>query len=349
MPFTAQELDNIMNASLDHFIRGKPVLQSIQDRPTLETFVRNQKKFGGGRGEIKKNVKGEYTTQFAGYTHDDSVGYSNPANMKQFTQRWFELHAGIQVTFTELKQNGITVVDSMAGEETAEASDREMFELSNILDDKLEDMREGAQRSFNNIFWMDGTQSAKVFGGIMSLITDNPTTGVVEGLDRSVHTWWRNRALTGGNRITANTSLQTLTKTLRSEVRQLRRFGGRPSVWVAGSRFIERLEDEVHEKGTYTQEGFTNKGKTDIGMAVISMKGVGDCLYDPTLDDLGRSNFAYFFDPRHLYLMAMDGEDMKQHNPARPPEKYVLYRGLTYTGCLVADKMNVHGVYEVTP
>jgi hypothetical protein len=44
----------------------------------------------------------------------------------------------------------------------------------------------------------------------------------------------------------------------------------------------------------------------------------------------------------------MDGEDMKQHSPARPPEKYVMYRGVTWTGgMVVADQLNCHGVYEV--
>jgi len=45
--------------------------------------------------------------------------------------------------------------------------------------------------------------------------------------------------------------------------------------------------------------------------------------------------------------MVMDGEDMKAHAPARPPEKYVLYRAVTHTAGLVAKKLNCHGVYEI--
>ena len=43
----------------------------------------------------------------------------------------------------------------------------------------------------------------------------------------------------------------------------------------------------------------------------------------------------------------MDGEDMKTHSPRRPADKYVMYRGLTWTGGMVADQLNCHGVYEV--
>src|SRR3546814_20281278 len=90
----------------------------------------------------------------------------------------------------------------------------------------------------------------------------------------------------------------TLTKKLRSEVRQLRRYGGRPTLVLCGSAAIERLEAEIHEKGVYTQTGFINKGATDIGMADISMRGVGTFVYDPTLDALGREDFIRSDDRR---------------------------------------------------
>src|SRR3546814_16467720 len=65
---------------------------------------------------------------------------------------------------------------------------------------------------------------SKVFAGIQSIIVDDPTTGVAAGIDRATNTWWRNRALVGTNKVTHSTSDQTLTKKLRSEVRQLRRY-----------------------------------------------------------------------------------------------------------------------------
>ena len=346
MPFTAQELDNIASAAMDFFMKGPAIKQSIQDRPLYDALKRGQKTFPGGKEFIRANVKGDYTTAFAGYSHDDTVSYANPANLKQLNYPWRELHAGISLTHTELKMDGISVVDTN-GEGTSQHSDRELTAITNLLDDKLDDMAEGSARSFNEILWRDGTQSAKVFPGVQSLISLTPTVGTTGGIDRAGNVWWRNRALVGGSKITASASAQTLSKTMRSEVRQLRRYGGKPSLVMCGSGFIDALELEVSEKGIYTQEGFNNSGKTDIGLADISMRGVGKFQYDPTLDDLGLGKFCYMIDPRHLYLDTMDGEDMKQHSPARPPEKYVLYRGVTYTGGMVADQLNCHGVYEI--
>jgi hypothetical protein len=346
VPFTIQQLENISNAALDHYIKGQPLSQQLQEKPLLAAMKAAQKTFPGGKGEIKGNVKADYTTSFAGYTHDDTVTYANPANIKQFSYDWKELHAGISLTLTELKHDGISVTDSTTGEGTSNHTGRELTAISNLLQDKLEDMDEGMARSMNEIDWLDGTQSSKLFAGVTHFIADDPTTGVVGGIDRAANTWWRNRSAVGASKITHSVSSQTLTKFLRAEARQLRRYGGRPNLVLAGSGFIEKLEAEIHEKGVYTQSGFVNNGATDIGMADISMRGIGKIQYDPTLDDLDRENFCYFIDTRHLYPYVMEGEDMKKHSPARPPEKYVLYRGVTWTGTMIARKLNAHGVYE---
>lgn len=343
MPFTAAELANIASAALDFYIKGDAMKQTIQKRPLYDALRSASKTFPGGKADIRRNVKGVYTTAFAGYTHDDTVTYANPANLKQINFPWKELHAGISLTHTELKHDGISVVDTN-GESVSQHSDREMTAITNLLDDKLDDMAEGGARSFNEMLWEDGTASAKNIPGIQALITTTPAVGTTGGIDRATNDWWRNRTLAA---ITPSAANQTLSKALRTEVRQLTRYGGRPSLVLAGSSFIDALELEVSEKGTYTQDGFTKAGSTDIGMADIRMRGVGTFVYDPTLDDLGLAKYCYLIDPRHLYLDTMDGEDMKQHAPARPPEKYVMYRGMTYTGGLVVDQLNCHGVYQV--
>jgi hypothetical protein len=347
MAFSAPELANIANAALDFYVRGDAFANNIQNKPLLNAMISKQKTFPGGKGNISIPVKGDYTTAIAGYTHNDTVSYANPANIKRATFPWKEVHAGIAVTLSELKIDGISVADSTTGSKTVEHSDRELTAITNLLQDKLDDMGEGWARSFNTMLWRDGTQDSKQVPGLLSLITDSPTTGVVGGIDRSVSTWWQNRSLVGANKITANASTQLLTKTLRSEFRQLSRYGAKPDLILCGSGFLNSLEDEVKEKGIYTQQGFVKNGKTDIGMPSISMMGVGEFVYDPTLDDLSLSKRAYFIDTSKIQLYVMEGEDRKTHNPARPYNQYVLYRAMTWTGGLAATQFNSSAVYEV--
>lgn len=355
MSFTNAELNNILNATLPEYVKGKTLKQTIQEKPLLSAMLDRQETFSGGSGTISIPLQFDFDqSSFAGYTHNDTVSYTNPANIKRAAFTWKEIHAGLTLTFTELKHDGISVSDSATGAKTSNHSDRDIHALTGLLENKMDDMGEAWSRSFDTMLHQDGTQDSKQVPGIRALITDNPSTGVLAGIDRAAFSGWRNRALcdarsSGGSdgRITASASLQTLSRTLRQEVRQLRRYGGTPNLLIAGSGFLEALDLEISEKGTYTQEGFMKSGSTDISMADFSMRGVGKFVYDPTLDDLGLENRCYFIDTKNVKLKVMQGEDRKIHNPARPHDQYVLYRAMTWTGALIARQLNGCGVYEV--
>ena len=70
-------------------------------------------------------------------------------------------------------------------------------------------------------------------------------------------------------------------------------------------------------------------------------------MYDPTLDDNSQSKYGYVLDCKTIMPMVMEGEDMKQHNPARPEDKYVIYRAVTWTGGLICNQRNANGVYSI--
>lgn len=345
MPFTATELANVSNAVLDQHIRGAAMSQVLQERPLFKKLMDNQKTFAGGQGLITKAVKGQYSTGVQGYNHDDTVGYSNPANIRRMSAKWYELHAGISLTATELKIAGISMVDTMNMGSTTNHSNQEVIQLTNLLEDKIDDMMEGFARSFTSMLWLDGSQDAKAVPGIRSFILDNPAAaGSTFGIDRGANSWWRNRAIIG---IDSNTpSNQNLVNALQKEVRQLRRFGGKADTFLCGSDFLDKFEQELRAKGNYTLEGWSKSGSLDASIADVSFKGV-TLQYDPVLDDLGYSKYGYLLDTKHLQLYVMDGEDRKIHTPARPPEKYVLYRAITWTGALLCDQLNAQGVYSV--
>lgn len=352
MAFSVAELDNITAAALDFHMKGDAWAQTIQQKPLLNALVKNQKTFSGGAGFITLPVQGDYTVPLQGYTHNDTVSYQNPTNIKRVKYPWKELHAGITVTYTELKIDGVTVGED--GDSTSNKSGRDVHVLTGLLKNKLDDMSESQARRFDSMLHKDGTQDAKEVAGIAAFIRKDPTTGTLGGLSAASNTWWRNRSLvdntgTGGSdaRITPSTSLQTLTKTLRSEVRQLRRYGKGRYILPAGSRFLEALDAEVAEKGQYTQDGFIKSGSTEIGMGEVTMRGVGTFIYDPTLDDLGMSKFCYFVDLDSIFLDVMEGEEWKRHNPERPYNQYSMYKAVTWTGGMCARQLNTSAVYEV--
>jgi hypothetical protein len=350
--FTAGELSNIANATLDfYYNKGDTFKQSIQAKPLLRFLESGAKSFPGGKGNISLAVKGDYgaggtNDKVVGYTHNDTVNFYTPANILRVNYPWREHHMGLTLTHTELKIDGISVTDDGGdGSSLSNHSDRDVTVLVNLLQDKLEDFGEQYARSMNTLMWGDGVADAKALAGMRSIILDVPNAGTLGGLSHVTYSWWRNRAATaaygtagGRGAVTSATANGgALIQFLQQEYRQLIRYGGRPTKFLAGSDFISAMEVEFRANGNYTMTGF--QGSQDGSMG--QMKFMGCTIeYDPTLDDIGRSKFAYWWDPRHIFLMKQDGEWDHKFTPARPYNQFVLYKSQTHTGQMVAQQIN---------
>lgn len=345
MAFSGAELTNIANAALNfHLDKGKVHAQHIQDKPLFNALKAKQKTFPGGKGAIELRPIFETQSTTEGFEHDDTLSFVNPAPIKVASYDWKMIHCGINVTMDELLRDGISVVDTN-GESTRNHSDREMTAIANLLEVKLADMSEGYAAGMNSMLWKDGTQDPKEVPGVQYLVSADPTVGVVGGIDRATQPLWRNVTLAGANKVTSNTGTSALILAMQKKVRTLKRYGTPKHLILCGSAFMDALEAEAYAKGTLTQTGFG--GKTDVGIGQISLNGLGTFMYDPTLDTLSRSKFAYFIDTNAIGLQVIDGEDMKRHNPARPHDKMVIYKSVTWAGALVARQLNTSMVVEI--
>src|SRR5215471_4383721 len=164
MAFTAGEVTNIANAATDfYFARGEEFHQTLQNRPTLDKFTAKKKTFPGGKGNISLAVNGAFgdgsgNDVVKGYTHNDTVVFYTPANIKRANFPWREHHLGLTLTHTELKIDGISVTDEMSsGTSTSNHSQREMTVLVGLLKDKLFDLGEQYARGMNLLAYGDGT------------------------------------------------------------------------------------------------------------------------------------------------------------------------------------------------
>jgi hypothetical protein len=362
MPITQAQMDMIANSALDYYLnKGDAFHQTLQSRPLVAAMEGKAKSFPGGKQNIDLAVIGSYgaggvNDSLKGYNYDDTVQFYNPANLARLAYAWKEQHLGISVTHTELKHDGISITSEMGA--VSKHSEREKTVLVNLWDTKLYDLGERYARSLNALLWGDGTADAKAMHGIQHFLVEDPSIGTVGGKNRATeeNKYLRNRARTAafGTKVGATAALGahgggviatgTLMETLQSEQRQLRRFGGNPDMFLAGSGYIKAYEKEIRDNGSYSQTGF--KGGQDGAMGSIGFNNV-PIVYDPTLDDLGYENRAYWFDSRHIHIMKMDGEWRKIHNPARPVDQFVLHRSMTCTGQMVAQQLNSALVMDV--
>lgn len=348
---TQAQLDNITNSALNyHFDKGKLHAQHIQDKPLLRELKKRQKTFPGGKGEIEVGVKWTTDTQVEGFQGDDTLSFVSPVPAKRARYPWKMIHAGIQIAVEELLKDGISVVDTN-GANTSNHSSRDETVLANILGEKLADMSEGYAAGMNAMLWRDGVQDALEVPGISYLIAEDPTQGIVGGIDRATVIPWRNHALTAAHAVSGgdgavDVSATSLIRTLQGKVRGLRRYGSPKHLILCGSQFLDALEDEVWNKGTIQVSDFA--GQNEMGMGKVSIRGLGTFEYDPTLDDESKAAYAYFIDTRAITLMPIEGEDEKRHTPARPHDKMVVYRSMTWAGGLSARQCNTSMVVEIT-
>lgn len=337
---------DIINAALIFYIKGKTLSQTTEEKPTLAKFRAKSKTFPSGKGfqistPVQVSYMGDVPSFYAGYTQDQQLQFTQAQNILRAIYTGYETHAGLGITWTELKVDGITVSDN---NKMSNHSDREATVLTDLMENRLEDFGESWMRAENFTLWKDGSQDPLVPPGILSIMTDNPTTGSTGGLNRQTYPPWQHRVNLG---LTASPENQTLTRYLRADQRQIRRYGGRTDYMPCGSKWLDALELEIQAKGQYTVEGFKNEGATDIGMADISMRGVGKFVYDPTLDDLGFSNRCYMFDLRRIQMRPMQGEDKKICTPERPYNYMVFFRSITSVFAVTCNQLNALAVYAV--
>lgn len=337
---SADVLNEIINTTLPTYVK-ELFDQNIDDRPLLKAMRDAQKEFAGGP-DVRLNVKGNYGANGQWLEDDGPVAFRSTAGTQQAIYPWYAAHDGIEIGYTALKAAGFSVGDEG---DTSEHSNTDVLRITNFLETQYGDLDESMPITIATMLLQDGTQSSAQSPGLPFFISDTPTTGTIGGISRSANSFWRNRALVGSSKISYSAANQTLTTTLVAEALQLRRKGGKPDLFPAGSQFIKALQVEAYAKGNLTLNGF---GKNqDVGLGDISIMGLGKVFYEPLMDDLGMQDRMYAIDSSKVGLMVMENEEFKVHMPDRPYDTFKIYKSITWTGMLTAKKLNSSGVYQV--
>lgn len=357
--FTPDEIANINNSTLETYIdRGTVWKQDVANKPMLAAFNQSAGRFTGGNENVSFAVGSGYGGgTLRGYSGDDQLTYYNPTGTKRARFPWKEHFIGMVVTMTELKVDGINVIENGTSQRTSEMSDRSMQALANLLDEKNEKVGADFTMGMDLLIHGDGSSDTKALAGIKSLLLANPFAGSTGGISRVANDWWRNDAMTsaangagGFDEITSNTANGgALIEAMDIAARRRSKFrNGQTRVrYFCGSDFIDAYKRELRANGYYTQSGWRG-GKPDGSMEDPQHGGL-PLEWDPTMDDLGEAKRCYAIDMgrRGVRLLYMDGERMKRHNPARPHDRMVMYNGISTTAVLVAKQLNTSGVYDI--
>ncbi len=341
MPFTASEIAAAGKASLDFYLKNKPVDQVGIEHPLLKKLMSSRRPFPGGKQYVVSQLRKSYDSNFQWYYGDQLITFNKKQTLEQAQFPWRSCHDGFGLSEDELFQNGITVTDDDS--KPGNNSQAERIQLTNLMAEDSEALRLGFEEKFDLELHRDGIQSSDAVAGLDHLVSITPTVGVVGGIDRTNYPWWRNQVATG---VTQANLIDIMEKVWRLCSRN----GGRPDYILAGSAFIDLFRAAAGaEIARYIVPG--NNVSIDPAVADLAFHRV-PIVWDPVFDDLDVllapatpwEKRCYFINTKHMQLRPAEGHDMKSRRPSRVYNRYVNYFGLTWKGALTINRANSHAV-----
>lgn len=267
----------------------------------------------------------------------------------QASYAWRSAHDGFALDEDRLAQNGIIVVDD--AKKAGNASQSERVQLTSLLEEQTEVLRLGFEEKFSQAMHLDGTQSTDAIGGIDSLVSLTPATGMVGGIDRSqtANAYWRNDVRTG---LTTTTTTGTIVSSMESAWKRCIRNGGQPDLIIMGSTFADGYRDFLVNTYGRVDYGAGQQRKVEGGSQITAYFHGVPCLWSPEFADLDAlyapatpwEKRCYFLNTKYLRLRPLDGHDMVTRKPPRAYDKYEYYWAITWRGALTMSRSNAHAV-----
>lgn len=345
MPVTPAMLSEASKSSLDHYLKNTPIDQIQVDRPLLKRLQAKKKTFPGAKEYIVEQLRARYNSNFQWYSGDDEVDYNKRDSLEQAKFRWSSCHDGYSINEDECTRNGIVLTD----DGSSKPSKAEAVQLTHLLEEKNEVLRLGFEEKLDFELHTDGTSDTDAVLGLDGMISLNPTTGIVGGLNRATFTWWRNYYKTG---LLVATILDEMEKAWRRCCRN----GGRPDFILVGEAFMDLFRQAALTTSGGIQRFITSVGsdKLDPSVDDLAFHKV-PMVWDPVFEDLDTAlapaiawqKRCYFLNTNNIRLRPAEGHDMISRKPPRVYNRYTNYTGLTSKLALTVNRMNAHAVLSI--
>lgn len=355
MPFNTEQLAYGGRAAIDFFLKNDPIDQVNTAHPLFKKLVGAKKEYAGGKQYVVEQIRESNDSNFQGYFGDSQVTYNRKRTLNQAKYEYGSFHDGFGLNEDELVQNGITMTD----EKSPSPSKAEKVQLTNLIKENMDTLKLGFTDGMDKMLHRDGTQSALEIAGLDALITVDPTSGTVGGIDANAKSYWRNQ-------VSLNISIANLADEMEEQWRECIRYGGQaPDFILAGATFIDAYRDAadsaIDRQVVVGGSGGNRNGTTlDVGIGAgvetgLFFKGV-QLIWDPVFDVLETEDSptqewdsrAYFINSRYLTLRPISGHWMIGRKPPRVYDRYVQYWATTAKCALTTGKRRAHALLTVT-
>jgi hypothetical protein len=267
MPLTPQQLLAAATYNFNKVADGDPIDQVGVERATLAYFIANMKPTIFSQGTFSEKVRLRRDANYQRITGDDQLTYNSRDPVRLAPYQHYEAFDGFYLTETDLANSGIVITRNSSGKETGPTRDE-----ASIIVDKVNEhwtaLKEGYLDNLNFDVLRDGTHSALAPQGLDALVSTNPTTGTIGGIDASVVTLWRNHYDMGISTATAGNLVDRLEIARRKCIR--RGNLGAPDFIVMGSSAYDAFRRDA-------------RAVQDLN---VSVPGSGGVTLDPATKEL---------------------------------------------------------------
>jgi hypothetical protein len=283
----------VIAASWNALVKDKPEDQIFEDY-----FLLDQLK----EGEAFKAIDG-------GDLITGSIEYGTNQ-----TVQWYSDLEEISVTrqdvFDRFEYSPKEIAGSVVQSELENAINQGSAKKFDLLNEKLENLRDSFAAKINESMFSDGTgTSSKEIGGLQLLVATSPTSGSPGGINRANFSFWRNQQTSGAK---TTSSFDNLRATMRSiyNLSSNGVNGQHPKFGVTTRTVFEGYEGLL-----LANERFTDKSSAEGGFKNETVKFKGMKLaYD---NDCPSGNL-YMLNPKYLKLAYHKGHWYKASPSVEP-------------------------------
>lgn len=225
---------------------------------------------------------------------------------------------------------------AISGEDMLKNSGPE--QVIDLFEKRIENARKTIMNRMSAAVYGDGTGSGgKEIGGLKLLVADDPTTGIVGGIDRSQadNKWWRNESISA----TAKLTTENIRQQMGTMYRRLTRGVDIPDLIVTGDELYAVFEESLQPLQRYT-----SPSTADAGFKNIKFKG-SDVVCDGGKGGNCPDDHMYFLNTNYIYLRPHRNRNMKVIGGDRMAvNQDALYRIIGWAGNMTLSNASLQGV-----
>jgi hypothetical protein len=209
--------------------------------------------------------------------------------------------------------------------------------IINLLDEKMRNLEYSLKNEMGTQIYGDGTGSGgKDIGGLQYLVSDDPTTGTVGGIDRATYAIWRNqkRSFTTESVVASATTIEAMMQKLFLDCQVQN--SEQPDLIMADRNYFTFFFDSQLSIKRIVNDDSGAMG----GFRTLAWNGA-KVVYDVNCP----TNHMYFLNTKYIFLKHL-GDFFDNMGSERPVNQGVFVTPLEFTGNMTVSNSRVHGVLK---